>query len=98
MQHHGGMNACVLAASVLVASLASPAFAGPPTDTLRQGVDRVLRIVEKPGDHPAEIRKVERRSQSAKAESLIAPIRERYELIGVGLHPDTMTPATSLQK
>lgn len=52
------MNACVLAASVLVASLASPAFAGPPTDTLRQGVDRVLRIVEKPGDHPAEIRKV----------------------------------------
>jgi phospholipid transport system substrate-binding protein len=58
MQHHGGMNARVLAASVLVASLASPAFAGPPTDTLRQGVDRVLRIVEKPGDHPAEIRKV----------------------------------------
>lgn len=52
------MNARVLAASVLVASLASPAFAGPPTDTLRQGVDRVLRIVEKPGDHPAEIRKV----------------------------------------
>lgn len=52
------MKARVLAATVLVASLASPAFAGPPTDTLRQGVDRVLRIVEKPGDHPAEIRKV----------------------------------------
>src|SRR5688572_33258274 len=52
------MSARVLAATVLVASLVSPAFAGPPTDTLRQGVDRVLRIVEKPGDHPAEIRKV----------------------------------------
>ena len=54
------MNIHVLAAAamVLVASLVSPAFAGPPTDTLRQGVDRVLRIVEKPGDHPAEIRKV----------------------------------------
>lgn len=52
------MSARVLAATVLVASLASPAFAGPPTDTLREGVDRVLRIVEKPGDHPAEIRKV----------------------------------------
>lgn len=52
------MSARVLAATVLVASLASPALAGPPTDTLREGVDRVLRIVEKPGDHPAEIRKV----------------------------------------
>jgi phospholipid transport system substrate-binding protein len=52
------MNARVLAATVLVAALASPALAGPPTDTLREGVDRVLRIVEKPGDHPAEIRKV----------------------------------------
>jgi phospholipid transport system substrate-binding protein len=52
------MNTRVLAATVLVASLASPAFAGPPTDTLKEGVDRVLRIVAKPGDHPAEIRKV----------------------------------------
>ena len=52
------------------------------------------------GDQPlaAEIRKVERRSQSAKAELLIAPIRERYELVGVALRPHTMTPATSLQK
>lgn len=52
------MKTRVLAATVLVAALVSPAFAGPPTDTLRQGVDRVLRIVEKPGDHPAEIRKI----------------------------------------
>ena len=49
------------------------------------------------GDQPlaAELRKVEREYRRGQVtnlvESLIAPIRERYELIGVGL-PATATP------
>ena len=52
------MTRRVLAAATVVLWLASPAEAGPPTDAVKQGVDRVLAIVAKPGDHPAEIRAV----------------------------------------
>jgi phospholipid transport system substrate-binding protein len=47
-----------LLAVALVAVLAAPAFAGAPTDALKQGVDRVLQIIGRPGDHAAEIRKL----------------------------------------
>ena len=47
-----------LLAVAVVAVLAAPAFAGAPTDALKQGVDRVLQIIGRPGDHSAEIRKV----------------------------------------
>ena len=57
------------------------------------------------GDQPlaAEMRKVERRHRRGQVtnlcESIIAPIRERYELIGVGPPTGAATaPATSPQK
>lgn len=57
------------------------------------------------GDQPlaAEMRKVERQYRRGQVtnlvESLIAPIRERYELIGVGLPAGaTMAPATPTQQ
>jgi hypothetical protein len=34
-----------LVAAVLVAALAAPAHAGPPTDALRGGVDRALKVL-----------------------------------------------------
>lgn len=56
------------------------------------------------GDQPlaAEMRKVERQYRRGQVtnlvESLIAPIRERYELIGVGLPAEAaLTPATPTQ-
>ena len=45
----------VVAAVLGIACLAS---AGEPTDTLKKGVDRVLRLLDEPGDRRAEMRKV----------------------------------------
>ena len=45
----------VVAAVLGIARLAS---AGEPTDTLKTGVDRVLRLLDEPGDRRAEMRKV----------------------------------------
>jgi phospholipid transport system substrate-binding protein len=45
----------VVGAVVVIARLAA---AGEPTDALKTGVDRVLQLLEQPGDHRAEMRKV----------------------------------------
>jgi phospholipid transport system substrate-binding protein len=51
-----------LVAAVLVAALAAPVHAGPPTDTVRGGVDRALKVLENPSlkgnAHAGERRKI----------------------------------------
>lgn len=47
--------AVVVAATVVIARVAA---AGEPTDALKTRVDRVLRLLEEPGDRRAEMRKV----------------------------------------
>jgi phospholipid transport system substrate-binding protein len=60
MQIRSGMRnriviAVVVAATVVIARLAA---AGEPTDALKTRVDRVLRLLEEPGDRRAEMRKI----------------------------------------
>jgi phospholipid transport system substrate-binding protein len=52
------MRARLLVAVAALASFTSAAVAGQPTDLVKERVDRVMRILEQPGDHRAEIRAV----------------------------------------
>lgn len=52
------MSRWLIVALVVIALGASPVTAGEPTDTLKERVDRVLRLLEQPGDHRAEIRRI----------------------------------------
>lgn len=58
MQWRGGMNHRMLVPMVAVLALATAAVAGEPTDTLKARVDRVLLLLEEPGDRRTPIRKV----------------------------------------
>ncbi len=58
MQLRGGMkHRPFVIAAAAVLSLAGPVAAGEPTDALKARVDRVLRLLDEPGDRRAEIRK-----------------------------------------
>jgi phospholipid transport system substrate-binding protein len=52
------MKSRLLAAIVAIVAVTSPAVAGEPTDVLKERVDRILVLLDEPGDHRAEIRKV----------------------------------------
>lgn len=52
------MKRYMLAVIAAIVAVASPAAAGEPTEVLRQRVDRILALIDKPGDHRAAIRKV----------------------------------------
>jgi phospholipid transport system substrate-binding protein len=51
-------NRLLVAFATAVVSLASPAVAGEPTDVLKARVDRILALLDQPGDQRAEIRHV----------------------------------------
>jgi phospholipid transport system substrate-binding protein len=52
------MSRWLIVALVVIALGASPVTAGEPTDALKERVDRVLRLLEQPGDQRAEIRRI----------------------------------------
>lgn len=52
------MRKALLIVLTTIATCATPAVAGEPTDTLKQRVDRVLQILAEPGEHRAQIRKI----------------------------------------
>jgi len=52
------MKPSLLAVVVAIVAIASPAVAGAPTDVLKERVDRILVLLDEPGDHRTEIRKV----------------------------------------
>ena len=51
-------NRLLVAFATAVVSLASPAVAGEPTDVLKSRVDRILALLDQPGNQRAEIRHV----------------------------------------
>jgi phospholipid transport system substrate-binding protein len=52
------MRQTLLAAAAAVIAVASPVVAAEPTDVLKERVDQVVALLNQPGDHRAEIRKV----------------------------------------
>jgi phospholipid transport system substrate-binding protein len=52
------MKPSLLAVVAAIVAVASPAVAGAPTDVLKERVDRILVLLDEPGDHRAEIRKI----------------------------------------
>jgi phospholipid transport system substrate-binding protein len=57
MQQQGGMKHRVFVAIAATFSFATAAVAGEPTDALKTRVDRVVQLLDEPGDRRAEIRK-----------------------------------------
>jgi phospholipid transport system substrate-binding protein len=58
MQIAPTMKSCLLVVIAAIVAAASPAVAGEPTDVLKERVDRILVLLDEPGDHRTEIRKV----------------------------------------
>lgn len=58
MQLPPSMKPRLLAVIAAIVAVASPAVAGEATDVLKQRVDRILVLLDEPGDHRTEIRKV----------------------------------------
>ena len=52
------MKPCLVAVFAAIVAVASPAVAGEPTDVLKERVDRILALLDEPGDHRADIRKI----------------------------------------
>lgn len=58
MQTPPSMKLCLLAVIAAIVAVANPAVAGEPTDVLKKRVDQILALLDEPGDHRTEIRKV----------------------------------------
>ena len=58
MQIPPSMKPRLFAVIAAIVALASPAAAGEPTDVLKGRVDRILVLLDEPGEHRVEIRKI----------------------------------------